>query len=153
DRPRFAAALEEADAAVQTAEANLSMARREAARDVTLGDLVATETHERNVAQVDTAAAALARAQAERRGALLNLGRTEVHATVNGRVTNLDLHPGDFLAAGGQAMALIDTDTLRVEAYLEETKVQCFKAGAPARVRLMGERHDLTGHVESVAAG
>jgi multidrug resistance efflux pump len=153
DRPRFEAALEEADAASQSARANLDLARREASRDLALGNLVATETHEQNVAKVETALAALAQVNAARNVARLNLQRTEVRASVDGIVTNLDLHPGDFLSSGTQAMALIDTDSLRVEGYFEETKLQCMKVGDAAVVRLMGDDEDLAGRVESIAAG
>jgi multidrug resistance efflux pump len=167
DKPRYAAALEQADATIQiananlhSATANLDLARREAKRDIALGNLVATETHEQNVARVETALAALAQADAARDAALLardvallNLQRTEVHATVDGIVTNLDLHPGDFLPSGAQAMALVATDSIRVEGYFEETKLRCFSVGDAATVRLMGDDQDLVGHVESIAAG
>ncbi len=153
DTPRYSAALEEADAAISSAKATLAQARREARRDLALGDLVAAETHEQNVARVATAEAALAQATSSRDAAALNLNRTKILASVNGVVTNLDLHPGDYVGAGQQAMALIDNDSLRVEGYFEETKLGLICIGAPVRVRLMGEAQDVTGHVESIAFG
>lgn len=153
DRPRLAAALEQANATIASARATLNLAQREAARDVALGDLVAKETHEQNVARVLTARAALDQALATRDTAALNVGRTQVRATVNGVVTNLDFHPGDYLAAGAQAMALVDTDSLRVDGYFEETKLSQIHPGDRALIRLMGDTQDLEGHVESIAAG
>ena len=153
DRPRYALALEQADAQIASARATLGQARREATRDLALGDLVAAESHEQNVARVATAQAALAEAMSARDAAALNLKRTRVVASVNGVVTNLDLHPGDFLAAGQQAMALVDRDSLRVEGYFEETKLPLVCIGAPVTVRLMGEAQDLHGRVESIAYG
>lgn len=153
DTPRYALALDQANAAVASARATLNQARREARRDLALGDLVAAETHEQNVARVGTAEAALAQALVARDAAALNLRRTRITASVNGVVTNLDLHPGDFVAAGQQAMALIDRDSLRVEGYFEETKLPLVCIGAPVRVHLMGEGADLTGHVDSIAYG
>lgn len=153
DRPRYALALEQAKAAIASARATLAQNRREAARDLALGDLVAAEAHEQNVARVATAQAALAQAEAQADTARLNLERTQVHASVNGTITNLDLHPGDYVAAGQQALALIDADSLRVEAYFEETKLGGVHPGAVARVRLMGDPRVFTGHVESIAAG
>src|SRR6476646_12186292 len=50
-------------------------------------------------------------------------------------------------------MALLDTDTLHVQGYFEETKLQRIHTGDPVNVRLMGSRHVLQGRVESVAAG
>lgn len=153
DRPRYQLALKQADAAIASVRASLAQARREAARDVALGDLVAQETHEQNLARIQTAEASLAQAIAARDVAALNLKRTNVRASVNGIVTNLDLHPGDFVAAGQQALALLDTDSLRVEGYFEETKLPSIQIGAPVIVKLMGEAQPVHGHVESIAAG
>lgn len=153
DTPRYALALDQANAAVASARATLNQARREARRDLALGDLVAAETHEQNVARVATAEAALSQAMVARDAAALNLRRTRITASVNGVVTNLDLHPGDYVGAGQQAMALIDRDSLRVEGYFEETKLPLVCIGAPVRVHLMGEGADLTGHVDSIAYG
>lgn len=153
DTPRYALALQQANARVVSARATLGQARRTAQRDLALGDLVAAEAHEQNLAAVATAEAALAQAIGARDAAALDLKRTRVHASVNGVVTNLDLHPGDYLGAGKQAMALIDRDSLRIEGYFEETKLPLVCIGAPVHVRLMGESADLTGHVDSIAYG
>jgi len=153
DRPRYALALEQAQAAIQSARATLSQARREAKRDLALGNLVAAEAHEQNVARVATAEAALAQAEAQADGARLNLARTNIKASVDGTVTNLDLHPGDFVGAGQQAMALVDRDSLRVEAYFEETKLGAIRIGDKAHIHLMGDGRTIEGHVESIAAG
>ncbi|PZT28544.1 efflux transporter periplasmic adaptor subunit [Stenotrophomonas maltophilia] len=153
DQPRFAAALEKADAAASSARATLALARRESTRDNALGNLVASETRERNAAKVDTELAALAQARAEQRVARLNVQRTEVRATTDGIVTNLDLHAGDYLQPGAQALALIDTRSLRIEGYFEETKLGCITEGDAAVARLMGDDHDVRGHVDTIAAG
>ncbi|HEL4111749.1 TPA: biotin/lipoyl-binding protein [Stenotrophomonas maltophilia] len=153
DQPRLAAALEKADAAVSSARATLALARRESTRDNALGNLVASETRERNAAKVDTELAALAQARAEQRVAQLNVQRTQVRATTDGIVTNLDLHAGDYLQPGAQALALIDTGSLRIEGYFEETKLGCITEGDAAVARLMGDTRDVRGHVDSIAAG
>ncbi|MCU1062411.1 biotin/lipoyl-binding protein [Stenotrophomonas maltophilia] len=153
DQPRFAAALEKADAAVSSARATLALARRESTRDNALGNLVASETRERNAAKVDTELAALAQARTEQRVAQLNVQRTEVRATTDGIITNLDLHAGDYLQPGAQALALIDTRSLRIEGYFEETKLGCITEGDAAVARLMGDDHDVRGHVDTIAAG
>lgn len=153
DRPRQAAEVEKAAAAIESAQATLGLARSEAGRDLALGRLVATETHERNVAGVKNALADLNRARAEHRIARLNLARTEVRAAMDGRIVNLDLHPGDFLAPGSQAMALVVSQSLRVEGYFEETKLACIHPGDRATIRLLGAPDELAGHVHSIAAG
>lgn len=153
DLPRFTDALGQAHAGIASARAVLEQARKVARRDLALGDLVATETHEANVAAVTTAEAALKAAEAARQTAALNVHRTEVRASVNGVVTNLDLHPGDYFGAGAQALALIDTDSVRVEGYFEETKLRHIQVGDRARIHLMGDEREIIGHVESISAG
>lgn len=152
DRPRLTASIARADAAIAEAQAQLEQARKEARRDIALGDLVATEAREQNVARVRTSEATLKRALADRDVAAVDMARTEIRATVGGVVTNLDIHPGDYLAAGAQAMALVDTASLRIEGYFEETKLHRLAIGDRARVRLMGDDIEITGHVESIAA-
>ncbi len=57
------------------------------------------------------------------------------------------------MTTGKAVMALVDSATLRVEGYFEETKLPRIHIGDPVRVQLMGEPRVLTGHVESIAAG
>lgn len=152
DRPRIDATIERANAAIAQARAELEQARRESRRDRALGDLVAAETREQNAAKVSTLEAALKSALAARNVANVDRHRTEIRATVAGTITNLDIHPGDYLAAGAQAMALVDTASLRIEGYFEETKLHRVAVGDRARVRLMGDDKDITGRVESIAA-
>ena len=153
DQPRYTDALAQADAAIASARATLEQARRVARRDLALAELVATETREEDDAKVQTSLAALNQAVAAKRTAQLNLDRTAVIASVNGYVTNLSLRPGDYLAAGMEALAMIDLDSIRIEAYLEETKLRHVDVGDQAHIRLMGDVDDMSGHVESIAGG
>jgi multidrug resistance efflux pump len=50
-------------------------------------------------------------------------------------------------------MARVDTDTLHVEGYFDETNLARIRIGDKVQVRLMGEKVTLTGHVASIAAG
>ncbi|MDO6414194.1 efflux RND transporter periplasmic adaptor subunit [Sphingomonas sp. BIUV-7] len=153
DRPRYKASLDEAKANIASASATLDLARKTSRRDLSLGDLVAVETHEENVARVLTATAALAQARSALEVASLNLRRTTIRASVDGTVTNLDLHPGDYIAVGAQAMALVAVSTIRVEGYFEETKLEQIRVGDLASVRLMGSPTLMKGHVDSIAGG
>lgn len=153
DRPRYQLALAQADAAIASARTTLAQAKRESARDVALGDLVAKETHEQNLARVAVAQASLEQALTQRDAAELNLSRTNVRASVRGTVTNLNLHKGDYVASGQQALALIDRASIRVEGYFEETKIPMIHIGDRVKVQLMGDDHILYGRVESIAAG
>src|ERR1700678_3908139 len=70
-------------AAVSRERALLAEARREAQRDVVLGDVVAVEAREQDQAHVDDDAAALQQGLADVAAARLNLQRTTVVARVN----------------------------------------------------------------------
>jgi RND family efflux transporter MFP subunit len=153
DRDRYALALREADAAVAAQRAALSEARREAARNAQLGDLVAAEVTQQSQAKVDQDEAALAEALAARDVANLNLTRTVIVAPTDGDLSDLAVRVGDYVTAGKPVLALIDASSFRVEGYFEETKLRDVRIGAPATVRIMGEPGTLRGHVQSIAAG
>jgi RND family efflux transporter MFP subunit len=153
DRPRFALATAQAEAAVSAAAIQLAQARREARRNRQLGDLVAGEEREQGDARVAQLGAALAQARVALQTARLNLARTDVKSGVTGAVTNLDLRPGDYATAGHPAFAIIDRASLHVVGYFEETKLPRIHVGDPVAVRLMGEQRTIAGHVQSIAGG
>jgi len=154
DRERFALALRQADAAVAGHRATLDQANADLKRYSALTtDAVSQQKQEQVLAAQLQAKAAYDQAVADRAVAQLNLDRSEVHASVNGTISNMDLRPGAYVTAGKGVMALVDTDTLHVEGYFEENKLARIHIGDKARVRLMGEPTRLTGHVESIAAG
>ena len=154
DPERFELALEQADAVAAYRRAELDQAGREAARYQRLTELsVSREGQEQRLTKAVQAAAALRQALADRALAELNLKRSEVKSPVDGTVTNVNLEPGDYVNPGKGVMALVDATTLRVEGYFEETKLAKIQTGDRVRVRLMGEPLELTGSVESVAAG
>lgn len=82
----------------------------------------------------------------------LNLERSEIKAPANGIVTNLELRRGNYVSTGKAVVALVDTDSLRVKGYFEETKLPRIHVGDPVTIRLMGEPTLLRGRVQSVAA-
>lgn len=154
DRRRFAIALDQAKAVVEGKQATLDQARRNLDRLKRLTTSVVSaqqiEEAQSLVAEVESDSL---QAVAERDLAQLNLDRSTVRAPVNGVITNLGLRPGDYVSAGQSIMALVDTDTMRVEGYFEETKLPRIEVGAKASIKLMGWPTILSGHVESVAAG
>jgi multidrug resistance efflux pump len=152
DRARYDITLRQALAAVARERAVLAEARREARRNDTLGDVVALEQREQSQARVEEAAANLQQGLADVAGAHLNLQRTLVVAPVNGVVTNLELRPGDYMTVGREALALVDSDSLYVDGYFEETKLPRIHVGDRVSVRLMGESRILYGRVQSIAA-
>lgn len=152
DSERFRIALDQSDAALASRVAALEQARRDVDRYQQLKEVVSRKSKEE-------AETALAQAEADHRKALsdralakLNLARSEVRAAANGIVTNLSLQAGDYVASGKAVVALVDTDTLHVEGYFEETKLPRIQIGAPVTITLMGQAGRLQGRVTSIAA-
>ena len=155
DRARYAIALEQAEAVLDARRATLDNANADLKRysALTTDVVVSRQRMDQVVATQATAKANYDQAAADRALARLNLERSEVRASVSGIVTNMELRPGAYLTPGKGVMALLDTDTLHVQGYFEETKLQRIRVGDPVNVRLMGSHHTLRGRVESVAAG
>ena len=153
DRARYELALAQAEAELQTQKALLNEAVRERNRNLKLGALVAKEGSEQSAARVEQLTAAVAEAVSRRDLARLNLERTTVIATVDGSVTNMELRPGDYAVAGKPLMALVDSDSLHVDGYFEETKLDRVHVGDRAEVLLMGQSRPMLGRVESIAMG
>jgi multidrug resistance efflux pump len=167
DQARYRIALEQAQAALAQAQAALLQTRatvvqlqRETERDRQLKDLVAVEDAEarranleKGQAAVVAAQASIATAQAAVDLAKLNLQRTEVRSPINGRVNDHTVRLGDYVAAGKAVMAVLDTNSFRVDGYFEETRLRHIKIGDPVSIQVMGESKTLRGHVQSIAAG
>ncbi|WNC94522.1 HlyD family secretion protein [Paraburkholderia sp. FT54] len=153
DPQRFDLALQQAEATAASYRAALAEARREAARNRSLVDVVARETVEATQARVEQGEAALAQAEAAVAVARLNIERSRVVSPVNGFVNDRMPRPGDYANAGKPALSAVDSDSLYVEGYFEETKLPRIRIGDPVDVRIMGEHTVLQGHVESIAAG
>jgi multidrug resistance efflux pump len=153
DPSRYELAVRQAGAAVAADEASLAQARRENRRNLALGTLVTTEEVEEGQSKVEELSAQLRSALVEHDLAQLNLARTTVRSTVNGVITNLELEPGDYASVGHQVMALLDTDSIYVDGYFEETKLPRIRVGDRANVHLMGVKAVLHGTVVAIAAG
>ncbi len=154
DRERFALAVSQADAVVAGRKAALDIASADFGRYKQLSDnVVSREKLEQSAATQQQADAAYQQSIADRNIAKLNLARSEVKASVGGTITNMELQPGEYVTAGKGVLALIDSDSLHVEGYFEETKLPRIHVGDPVAVRLLGETGRLTGHVESIAGG
>jgi multidrug resistance efflux pump len=154
DPVRFQLALQQATANVTAKESAAQEATREMNRYRALTSLeVSTEEQQQSTAKAIEAAAAYQQAVADRDVAQLNLDRSQVRASVDGTVTNFSMRPGDYVTAGAPIFALIDTDSIYVAGYFEETKLPQIQQGDRARVRLMGESLLIEGHVQSIAGG
>ena len=153
DRYKLALADAEAKVAAQGAQRQMLLNQYERRSQLSLGSSISLEGLDNAHQLAQTAAALLHQFEAERDTAALNLKRTEVRAAVNGYVTNLTLAKGTFAAEGKPVMALIDSDSYRVEAYFEETKIQHVTPGSVAEIKLMDGSPALKGTVASIARG
>jgi len=154
DPDRFRLGLRQAEAMVEGRKATAEQNAADFARYSKLSDAAVSQQKVEAAKAADLAAqATYEQAKADRDLAKLNLERSAVRASVNGRIANMELRPGAYVTTGHGVMALIDSDTVRIEGYFEETKLPRIKVGAPATVQLMGEDGVLKGRVASIAGG
>jgi len=155
DPERYRIALADAEATVATRSAQYQMVLQQYERrsKLTPAVTITAENLENAKLTAEQAAASHKQSIASRDLAALNLRRTEVRAAANGYVTNLNLKAGDYAAQGKAALALIDSDTYRIDAYFEETKIPEITIGSEASIRLMDGATTLRGSVQSIARG
>ncbi|MFM0323880.1 efflux RND transporter periplasmic adaptor subunit [Caballeronia glebae] len=152
DRARFTIAVERARANLESAEASLVYARQQASRNRALRGLVPEQTIDQSDSTLRTGTASVDQARAALASAELDLERSSVRASVNGVVSYAELRPGAYATAGQGMLALVDTDSLRVEGYFQETRLKHVHVGDRAEVLLMGEDKPFYGRVSSVTS-
>lgn len=150
----FEVTVTSADAEVKNREADLQVKNAQSARRQALTTVsTSVEEKQQYAGQAKIAAAALESAQAQLRQAKINLERTQVRSTVNGRVTNLLMRVGDYARTGTANISVVDTDSYWIDGYFEETKLPNIHVGDHADVKLMGFDPHLTGTVASITLG
>jgi RND family efflux transporter MFP subunit len=146
--------LAQAQAVVDELRLMLQMKRGQATRRIALDDqVISRENREDTDLLAASAKAEYAAAQAQLDQAKLNVERTVVRSPVDGWVSNLLIRPGDFTQIGVAKLALIDQHSFWIYGYFEEHKLPLIHVGDPAEIRLLGNKHLLKGHVESIARG
>ena len=154
DPPRYQKALEEANADVAYYKALADEKSREAGRRNKLGVIaMSREEIDQSNNVLQTVLHQLAKAQATRDLARLDLDRTVIRAPADGWVTNLNVYAGEFITRGSTAVALVKQHSFYVMAYLEETKLSSVRPGYRAEITPLGSNHVIKGTVDSVAAG
>jgi multidrug resistance efflux pump len=154
DPTDYRIALNLANAAVEQAQATAQNAQREAQRRRELDDLAVTEEEMQNfMARAVAAQAQHQQAVAKRDQAKVNLERTQIRSPVDGWVTNLLLHQGDYASIGRQVISIVDANSFWVDAYFEETMLASIREGDPAEIKLMGYSQIVRGQVSGVARG
>jgi RND family efflux transporter MFP subunit len=154
DPASFKAAVDNAKANVASTLATMEMREANAARGHKLSRLsISAEAQQDLDLEAKTAEANYQQALAVSENAEINFARTVVHAPVNGYVTNLVLDVGDYADVGKPVLAVVDQDSFRVEAYLEETKLNFVRVGDLAVVTPLSGAPPIKGEVDSIARG
>jgi RND family efflux transporter MFP subunit len=151
DPEHYQLAVKQAEAMVASRKATWEMRKVNASRRKDMDALVISAENREDASNVANSAQAdyqLALAQLE--AAQLNLRRTRVLAAVDGYVTNLNVHRGDYARIGEAKMAVVDKNSFWVYGFFEETKLPHVKIGDPADMQLMSGEV-MKGHVESIA--
>jgi RND family efflux transporter MFP subunit len=154
DHSSYKAALDNAKATVASTQATMELRYSNAARGHKLTRLsISAEALEDLDLEAKAAEANYQQALAVCENAQINFDRTVVHSPVNGYVTNLVLDVGDYADAGKPVLAVVDQDSFRVEAYLEETKLKFVRIGDLAIVIPLSGAPAIKGEVDSIARG
>ncbi|EPE3191770.1 p-hydroxybenzoic acid efflux pump subunit AaeA [Cronobacter sakazakii] len=154
DQPRYQKALEEAEADVAYYQALANEKRREAGRRNQLGvQAMSREEIDQANNVLQTVLHQLAKAEATRDLAKLDLQRTVIRAPADGWVTNLNVYTGEFITRGSTAVALVKQNSFYVQAYMEETKLEGVRPGFRVEITPLGSNNVLHGTVDSVSAG
>ena len=91
-------------------------------------------------------------AKAQKETADANLTRTEIRATLEGRVTRLTGAPG-FVATAGQALMVLVPVDVWVTANFKETQLTDMRVGQPVDITIDAYRRTYKGRVDSIQAG
>jgi multidrug resistance efflux pump len=147
------AALTQAESSLNEANINLLIAKdtlvesqaaessAKAALDQTKASL--GKPGEKNV-RIKSAKVSLAQAE-------IDLSHTSIVAPCDGYISNLSVNEGTYAVVGQPLVVVVDSNSFRVHAYFQETKLRYIKEGDPAIVTLMSHPdYELNGIVEKI---
>ncbi|MFK0088138.1 efflux RND transporter periplasmic adaptor subunit [Pseudomonas sp. NPDC090755] len=153
DPEHYEVAVRQAQALVASRKATWEMRKVNAHRRADMDNLVISRENRDDASNIaNSALADYQQAQAQLAAAELDLKRTKILATVDGYVTNLNVHRGDYARTGEPKMAVVDKDSFWVYGFFEETKLPHVKVGDQAELQMMSGEV-LKGHVESISRG
>ncbi|MFC3939898.1 HlyD family secretion protein [Pseudomonas gingeri NCPPB 3146 = LMG 5327] len=153
DPEHYRIAVKQAQSLVDSRKATWEMRKVNAHRRADLDNMVISKESRDDAGNLaDAALADYQQAQAQLEAAQLNLARTQVRAAVDGYVTNLNVHRGDYARIGEAKMAVVDLNSFWVYGFFEETKLPHVQVGDLADMQLMSGQV-LKGHVESISRG
>jgi RND family efflux transporter MFP subunit len=153
DPEHYQIAVKQAQSLVASRKATWDMRKVNASRRADMDALVISKENREDASNIASSAEAdYQQAQAQLDAAQLNLKRTQVLATVDGYVTNLNVHVGDYARTGDAKMAVVDKNSFWVYGFFEETKLPHIRVGDQADMQMMSGEV-LKGHVESISRG
>jgi RND family efflux transporter MFP subunit len=153
DPEHYQIAVKQAQSLVASRKATWDMRKVNASRRADLDALVISKENREDASNIASSAEAdYQQAQAQLDAAQLNLKRTQVLATVDGYVTNLNVHVGDYARTGDAKLAVVDKNSFWVYGFFEETKLPHIRVGDQADMQMMSGEV-LKGHVESISRG
>jgi multidrug resistance efflux pump len=156
DPADYKAALDVADAQVETAQAELTQREQDMRRqtDLYTRHVSAQQDYQNAQNNLQAAEAGLNSAKANQQASQLRLSYTQVYASVDGYVTNMNVSIGTYVNAGGQLMALVDTNSFWIAAYFKETQLPQIHTDQRAKISILGYEHQtFEGIVESIGWG
>jgi membrane fusion protein (multidrug efflux system) len=134
-------------------QASSDFTGKQAALDAaTAAKLVAERQIDVLNAQKIGAAAQLDQAKAQKDRAAADLQRTELRATVDGRVTKLTAAAGALAMPGQSIMVVVPLD-IWVTANFKESQLALMRVGQPVDIEIDAFGRTFPGHVNSVQAG
>ncbi|MBE0151896.1 HlyD family secretion protein [Serratia sp. PL7] len=144
-------ALDNAEAALAKAQADMAKADHEAARRRSLPrNVISSEDLDESNLAAASMKASYKAAQANLEQAKWNLSKTRIYAPTDGYITNLQARVGNYATAGTPLVALVDTHSFYVLGYFEETKLRHIRKGRKADIVLYNGNIRLQGVVESI---
>ena len=153
DPEHYQIMVKQAQSLVASRNATWEMRKVNAHRRADMDSMVISRENRDDASNIaDSALADYQHALAQLDAAQLDLKRTKVLATVDGYVTNLNVHRGDYARVGDPKMAVIDMDSFWVYGFFEETKLPHIRVGDKADLQMMSGEV-LKGHVESISRG
>ncbi|THD54595.1 HlyD family secretion protein [Enterobacteriaceae bacterium ML5] len=147
----FKIAVDNAEAALAKAAADLAKANHEAARRRGLGtNVISAESLDESNISAKAMHAAYQGAQSSLEQAKWNLSKTNIVAPTDGYITNLQTRKGNYATTGTPLVGLVDIHSFYVLGYFEETKLKNIREGDLADITLFNGNIPLKGHVESI---
>ncbi|MET1029028.1 MAG: HlyD family secretion protein [Dongiaceae bacterium] len=153
DPTDFRIAVNNAEALVAQAKADLKNKRAEATRRLQTTLSSSIEQQQTFLSQAEIAEGVYNQDLAGLSQAQVNLARTRLVSPVNGYVTNLTAQVGDYAMAGQRSLSIVNSDSFWVEGYFQETLLGGIQLGDRVRISLMGRNAVLQGHVDSIERG